>query len=111
MSFEFENSKDKNHILNSLIQELRKNSCVEQGIPFRTTILETFRTTGLILNFDLDTQLKLSILMDEIKEFDNRKGLQTTMDALMKQQIANHIEDVVIILQDIITADIKTYIS
>lgn len=70
-SFYFDNSKDENHLISSLIQELVANTNLDPQSKLKTTILKTFFKTDLIFNFDLGTQLKLSNLYEITKEHNN----------------------------------------
>lgn len=71
MSFEFDNSKNKNHLLQSLIQELKQaRSRLSPRRKRNITILKSFITTGLIFNFDLQTQIELSRIYESIRSFN-----------------------------------------
>ena len=70
MSFEFDNSKNKNHLLDSLIQELRSSSSISNNGKMKSTILKSFITTGLVFNFDLKTQVDICKVYDNIKKYN-----------------------------------------
>ena len=70
MSFDFDNSKNKNHLLQSLIQELDENSRTDYQCPMRTSILKSYIYSGLIFNFDLGTQLSLTRMFEHIEGYN-----------------------------------------
>ena len=70
MSFEFDNSKNKYHLLQSLVQEIKENSRIKYNHKLIDIMLKAYIHSGLIFNFDLDTQLKLTRLYDNIQLYN-----------------------------------------
>ena len=101
MSFDFDNSKNKNHLLQSLIQELKENSKIEYNHKLIDVILQAYIHSGLIFNFDLDTQLKLTRTYDNIQLYNKALVFDKIPTGQTFHLLQKSFDDLIKILQGI----------